>query len=224
MSYYMGFMEKKADKSFVCSFWGDTKRAFVGSVTLLIFGLAIMAMSVMTIFTPSVAYPAETMVVLPTQVSTASAQPLKSEYYLPYPGVLPDSPFYKLKAARDRIVLWLTFDMEKKAWRQIGYADKRVNAARFLLEGGKSDLAVSTVSKAEKYLGQAFVIAESQTKAGRDVKSLLLTLSKSIDKHGEILEDMTTKTSGPQRSMVEDLIKLNKLLSERTAQVLREAK
>ena len=72
---------------------------------------------------------------------------VKVEYYLPYPGILPDSPLYKIKAIRDRVQLVLTFDEVQKAERELLYADKRVGAAWALADGGKADLAVSTATK-----------------------------------------------------------------------------
>lgn len=195
------------------------KRAVVGSMAVVMFAVGVLVMSMATIFTPSPVFPA-------AEEATASATPavLKSEYYLPYPGLLPDSPFYKLKAARDKVGLWLTWDEGKKVTRELLYADKRINAAWFLAEGGKVSLGVTTATKAEKYLESAVNRAEKLSRGGQDVKSLLLTLQKAIPKHGEILEMLAGKTTGPERNVVEETGKLNKLLGERVAQVLLEAK
>jgi hypothetical protein len=96
------------------------------------------------------------------------------EYYLPYPGILPDSPLYKIKALRDKIDLWFTFNPVEKATKELQYADKRINAAIFLMQGGKASLGVSTATKAEKYLESAAGLAVGEEKSGKDVKSLLL--------------------------------------------------
>lgn len=98
------------------------------------------------------------------------------EYYLPYPGILPDSPFYKIKMARDWFSLRLTFDKTEKAKKELMFADKRINAAKSLFEGGKKELARSVATKAEKYLLQA-------GEHGADI-------SKAILKHNEILIEL----------------------------------
>jgi hypothetical protein len=136
-----------------------------------------------------------------------SAPESKVEYYLPYPGILPDSPIYKIKAVRDQIKLWTTLDSIKKARLQLLYADKRINAALALKEGGKQVLAVSTATKAEKYL-------ESAVKASLYNKEMLIILSKSLAKHREIL-----KTFLPP---LETALKTNELMSQRVAQALLE--
>lgn len=100
----------------------------------------------------------------------------KVEYYLPYPGILPDSPFYKIKMVRDWLSLRLTFDKKEKAQKELLFADKRINAAKSLFEGGKKELAKTVATKAEKYLQQA-------REHGADV-------SKAVLKHNEILTEL----------------------------------
>ena len=71
------------------------------------------------------------------------------EYTLPYPGILPDSPLYFLKTARDKIVSFLISDPLKKAEFNLLAADKRLNSGIFLFNKGKEKykLALSTISK-----------------------------------------------------------------------------
>jgi len=196
------------------------KRAVVGSMAVVMFAAGILVMSVATIFTPASVFTAAEEATVSAVVTFVS----KPEYYLPYPGLLPDSPFYKLKAVRDRVKLWLTFSQEKKVGLELLYADKRINAAWNLAEGGKLSLAVTTATKAEKYLESAVNRAEILSRGGQDVKSLLATFQKAIPKHGEILEVLAGKTNGSERNVLEETGKLNKLLGERVAQVLIEAK
>lgn len=131
----------------------------------------------------------------------------KVEYYLPYPGILPDSPVYKIKAMRDQIRLWITFDPIQKAKLQLLYADKRINAAKTLLEGGKPDLAISTATKAEKYLEKAV-----RTSLGN--REMLVVLAKSIAKHKEILKIF--------QPPLENALETNELMAQRVAQALLE--
>lgn len=148
----------------------------------------------------------------------------KIEYYLPYPGVLPDSPLYKVKMVRDRISMWLTFGEEKKAERELLYADKRINAAVVLSEGGKKSLGVSTATKASKYLYGSFVKLEKAAKSGKDVKSMLLKLGKASAKHAEILEKMAMETDGGDRAALVQSLALARLVSERSGQLILDRK
>ena len=155
--------------------WGSVRNAIIGCSAAVLFGIAVLLMSIYSVATPQVVHPAEPVTV-------------KVEYYLPYPGILPDSPLYKVKAARDRVMLWLGLDGGKKAKRELLYADKRIGAAAALADGGQMELAVSTATKAEKYLELAVNRVRKLSGAGKDVKSIKMVLVKAIAKHREILE------------------------------------
>lgn len=90
-----------------------------------------------------------------TDQDVVSIQDLVGDYYLPYPGILPDHPLYRVKMLRDRIRLILANTPEKKFELQLLYADKRIGAAQVLQTGGKTALAQETAFKAEGYLNQA---------------------------------------------------------------------
>lgn len=173
--------------------------AHISRFLAILLGIAIMLVSVLSI-----------------SASPKAAEPLGPVvmYYLPYPGILPDNPLYKIKAMRDQLRLWITFDPVKKAERQLLYADKRINAAKALNEGGKQALAISTATKAEKYLERSVNLTLQLLKSGTDVKSLLLTQAKSTAKHHEILV-----TFEPPLEMA---IKTNELLSQQISQALLE--
>lgn len=156
--------------------WGNVRNAIIGCSAAVLFGIAVLLMSIYSVAAPARVYPAGEVVTVRVQ------------YYLPYPGMLPDSPLYKVKAARDRVMLWLTVNEEKKAKRELLYADKRIGAAAALLDGGKPDLAITTATKAEKYLESAVNRVKTLSSQGKDVKSVEMVLEKAIAKHREILE------------------------------------
>ena len=60
---------------------------------------------------------------LPSPEATVSSSP-KINYFLAYPGILPDNPLYKLKMVRDRIWEWLTTGRLEKANLFLLYAEK----------------------------------------------------------------------------------------------------
>jgi len=202
------------DASYVCRFWGGAKKAFWGSTLLILFGLMILTMSIFALHYNVGAF----------ESSATMAGISKTEYYLPYPGILPDNVLYKFKALRDRVSLILTLKPEKKAEKELLYANKRIGAAKFLMEGGKVGLAVSTATKAEKYLESVFTRLDKLSRGGKDVKSQLLELSKAIVKHQEILDEIVGKSADIDRSVAEETLKMNKLLQQKTNQTWLEAK
>lgn len=138
------------------------------------------------------------------QEATSTATPsAKIEYQLPYPGILPDSPLYFLKAARDRIIGFLIADPLKKAEFNLLVADKRLNAGVILLNKRKNELALSTISKGENYFEQAIKEVEVAKRKGQDTKLLLERLRLAAKKHQQILENFKEKAGEDLKDRVE---------------------
>jgi hypothetical protein len=129
---------------------------------------------------------------------STSPQTIKTEegeividYYLPYPGsVLPDNPFWPVKAARDRIWLMLTTNPTRKVELKLLFADKRLGAARILFENGNPEIGLSTLSKAEKYLEEAGMQEKESRDKGYDTTELLQRLSKASLKHYQVIQEI----------------------------------
>lgn len=131
-----------------------------------------------------------------TESALQNSGQARVEYTLPYPGILPDSPLYFLKAARDRVVVFFISDPFKKAEFDLLQADKRLSAGIALFEKGKKDLSESTISKGENYFEDGIKNLKEAKKQGRDVGGLLNTMDLSAKKHLEVLSDLKKKTSG----------------------------
>lgn len=157
-----------------------------------------------------------TMAASPSPSATLSATPkLSVDYTFPYPGVLPDNALYKLKMARDRILSWFIRDDLLLAEYYLKMGDKRINAAKFLADGGKMDLAADTASKAEIYLLRSVEQAEKAKNKGADVKSFLGTLSTASLKHEEYLNDMMgSAPDGPKQALEKSIIVNNDVYSK----------
>jgi len=190
-------------ESFFRRTWGSWKIAAIASFSALVFGTAILLMSIMA--------------------AAESAQPVKIEYYLPYPGLLPDSPLYKLKMVRDWVKLRLARGDGEKGRLELLYADKRINAAVTLADGGKASLGVSTATKAEKYLEKAARRVLRRARAGEDVKSELRVLSGAAAKHEEMLENMAARTTGMEKEVIDATLATTRMIREEVDQVWREA-
>lgn len=112
-------------------------------------------------------------------------------YVMPFPGrILPDSPFWPAKALRDRVWMTVTTNPMKKAELSLLFADKRLIASYELFKINKPLLALTTLTKAEKYLEASSVIEKKERQKGLDTKSFLFTLATASLKHREIIEGM----------------------------------
>lgn len=206
----------EGENSFLRKTWGSWRIGLAACSAAMFFAMAILLMSIMAATNPARVYPHEEYL--------ASGSGTQVEYYLPYPGVLPDSPLYKVKAARDKVKLWLTFNEEKKVEYELLLADKRINAGVALIDGGKAALGVSTVTKGEKYLTSAVNRAEKLSKAGKDVKSLLGKLINASAKHEEVVVELIGKTNGSEKKVLEETFKESSFAHQKASQALLEAK
>ncbi|MFH0943277.1 MAG: DUF5667 domain-containing protein [Candidatus Beckwithbacteria bacterium] len=143
--------------------------------------------------------------------SIESSKPV--DYYLSYPGVLPDSPLYWLKMIRDRVQLILTSATLPKAEKLLLYADKRLGAGWTLVDGNKLALGVSTLTKAEKYLDQAVNLSQGlgETEPEKQFKNRLTLATK---KHLEVLNLLKEKVSDESKEVMEEMIEGLKLKVE----------
>ncbi len=152
-------------------------------------------------------------VALAQQAATPSAFEDKvdapSTYTLPYPGMLPDNPFYSVKMMRDRIVLFLISDSLKKAQFHLLQADKRLQAGMYLWneDNEKAELVISTISKGENYFEQALFLARQAKKEGRDVDPLVGDLEQAARKHTEVLGKLREEMPSPYRQEIVTLQK-----------------
>lgn len=171
------------------------KSALIAS-SLLTFAGAVLLISLIHITHPSLVFSQnqKTQIPLsPTPTATPTATPV--DYYLPYPGILPDHFLWPVKALRDYLWVKLTFNPAQKSANLLHLADKRIGAAEALITGGQIDLGTTVATKAGKYLEQALdqeAIARNQ---GINTDSLLDQLAKSSLKHQEIATSLQNRVT-----------------------------
>jgi hypothetical protein len=139
-----------------------------------------------------------------TPESSPSASPTMSptptpEYVLPYPGLLPDSPLYFLKAFRDRLIGFLIADPLKKAEFNVLQADKRLTAAVELVNRENFPLAESTISKGENYFAEAIQQTKEAQSQGFDTTSIIKKMNGSLEKHEMLLAEFSQKATGTEK-------------------------
>jgi len=133
------------------------------------------------------------------------------DYYLAYPGILPDHPLYWLKMARDKILLLLTNDPPQKFDRLLLYADKRLGAAKVLIEGNQLGLGVTTVTKAEKYLERSLKEFNKLRQAEKANPELEDRFEKALLKHAEVIEKLLEKIPDQTKPALENSLEISKL-------------
>ncbi len=162
-------------------------RKFVLSFAVFLVALAVLSVSVLQ--TASVSYALS--VPTPTPKIAIGSKVADINYSFPYPGTItPENPFWSFKAIRDRILYTFTFKPLKKAELALLFADKRLLLSKSLFENKKPDLALSTLSKGEKYLEIAATQEGLARKNGVDTKDFLNKLALSSLKHRQFIEDM----------------------------------
>lgn len=139
----------------------------------------------------------------------------KADYYLPYPGILPDHPLYWLKMFRDKIMLFLSQEPMAKFEKMLLFADKRIGAAKVLIEGGKVQLGVTTATKAEKYLEQTVSQYYQLEKIGKATPELKARLWKAASKHEEILTNLLIKAEEGVKPALEQAREKARLAAEK---------
>ena len=114
----------------------------------------------------------------------------KVNYTLPYPGLLPDNPLYKLKVIRDMIVGFFISDSIQKADYDLTLADKRTFASQMLFDTGKQSLALDTISKAQNYYEEGVEQVILAKKQGEQVSGELNKFSESVALREYMLSNM----------------------------------
>jgi len=141
--------------------------------------------------------------------------PEKIQYALPYPGVLPDHPLYFIKRVRDYILERLIVEPVRKGEFYILQGDKRLEMGIMLLASGKSVLAETTISKAEKYMEQAVMTLLSYQKDGNTIPTYIADKVRlALSKHQEVLLDMVNNAPEAQKNGLQESLSRVKLLLE----------
>lgn len=141
-----------------------------------------------------------------------------------FPGILPDHFLYPLKMIRDRIWLFLTTGPLKKAELLLVFADKRLMASQALIDKGKVDKAVSTATKAEKYLERTIAQEARARSAGKDTNALLEKLSRASLKHEEILLGFKDRVPDQAKGVIDKALVYPRRVYEQVMEVLGRAK
>lgn len=138
---------------------------------------------------------------------TASPTVTTVEYQLPYPGILPDHPLYKIKVLRDKILLLLTFNPIKKAARHLHMADKEFLMSLKLAENNNIPLAQQTAFKAEHHM--TLLVAEIENAVYYSRKEFPQDLARQAHqatlKHQELLTGIMNRAGEKDKNDFETI-------------------
>ncbi|NMB57465.1 hypothetical protein GYA19_06055 [Candidatus Beckwithbacteria bacterium] len=146
--------------------------------------------------------------------ATASAyrQNNSLAYPLPSPKILPNNPFYWGEMLQDKLRLLFTFDKQQKFVLLINYADTRLASGKILILKGEDDLGVSTITKAEKYLLQAYDLWKSELAKENLSQSLVTAFGQSFLSHQQEIEPLLQETEDKNQDALKQSLDMNKLI------------
>ncbi len=135
--------------------------------------------------------------------STASVSAGERLRQLFTPPILPDHPLYVLGMVSDRLDLWLA-SPEERFMLKLEYADVRLATSQALVERGRPGMAITTLTKAEKYIISA--AEEIQNLDESKKESARVKLLNTIKVHRGVLSSMKPSFSGPQQATIDRFI------------------
>ena len=142
---------------------------------------------------------------IPTTSLTPSPQPTTVSYELPYPGILPGSPLYSLKALRDKLMEIFISDPLKKSSFYLLQADKRLAAGLILYERGDIIVAETTISKGQNYLEKSINKMIEAKNSQHNVSDVFAKIKSSSAKQRQELERLSKKAKGYIKNIAADL-------------------
>lgn len=146
------------------------------------------------------------------EISTSSAVSSDVNYFLAYPGILPDNPFHFLKASRDKFVSLLINDNRKRAEFNLLTSDKRMFAGQILIEKDKAELGLVTISKSNNYFHNAISAAEKARKQKIEMLDVYDNMNLSIQKHIELMHKYERHLSKDQKTLYDlELKRMNEM-------------
>ena len=132
------------------------------------------------------------------------------DYDLPFSGMLPDSPFYIIKKARDHVHIFFTRDHIKKSELLLQVADKKIVMAQELAEKEKWDLVVETIKDSQTDTEQMIPSMETGQKIGTSASPELISLAQtSNEKHEEIMKQLLGNAPETNQEDIKDCIRQN---------------
>ncbi|QQS39173.1 hypothetical protein IPM62_00975 [Candidatus Woesebacteria bacterium] len=154
------------------------------------FAIAFAILMISVLRTASVKYEFAGIVNGSTDIKVLGDNTTQVNYDLAYPGkVLPDSPLWPVKAARDKIWLATTTNTSREAELLLLFADKRLGASKIFFENNEPERGLVTLQKAEAYLMDASNKERENSSRGMNTSEFLGHIALASLKHRQIIEE-----------------------------------
>lgn len=138
----------------------------------------------------------------------AQEQNVIIQYDLLFPGILPDSPFYKLKVLRNKLSMFFISDPLKRVDYYLLQADKGILATAMLIDKNKVKLAEETALKAENNMTLiTFELKRVSEKPSNELFNKLKTASK---KHQEVLGTLINRVPSENKKIFTTVLNFSK--------------
>lgn len=124
----------------------------------------------------------------------------KSEYVLPFPGLLPDHPLYFLKNFRDFLLDKLIVDPIRRSEFYLLQADKKLAMTIVFIEKGNIVRAEDVLAKSGKHMEQSIGGLLTLKSQGKEVPGYVVDrITNALVKHEEVLTELLQKVQGNQK-------------------------
>lgn len=151
------------------------------------------------------------------------AESVDIKYNFAYPGkVLPDSPFWFLKALRDKVWLSVTTNSSREAELKLLFADKRMAMSKILFEREKYEVGYSILTKAEKYLEEASDQEKKNRESGVDTTEFLRSLALASLKHRQVIDEILIIAPEDAKPGIIETKRYSKIVYEKAKHALQE--
>jgi hypothetical protein len=150
---------------------------------------------------------------------------------LPDPGITPDSMFYGLEKAFEKVQLTLARDEVSKARLRLELANERIAEGKSMVEKGKPEYLPDLVEEYEENLGKSQELAEAARAKGKQTFVVDELVAQATSVHVEVLEDVLEKVpeqakpaiekaiTSSARGQEESLVRLGEVVPERSAEL-----
>lgn len=141
--------------------------------------------------------------------------------------ILPDHSLYPLLMAVDRLRLELS-DSEKKVYLLVSYGNRRLFYSKKLLEKGNQTLALTTLSKATKYINQALtenivLLEKSSVNKKQEYQILAFFVLENFENHTNFIKDHKGQFSDEEKAVIDSLSVESSSLAEKLRSLVNQS-
>ena len=134
-----------------------------------------------------------------SKVQAAIISPTPIDYHLPYPGLIPDHPLYRIKKIRDWLLVNLTRNELRKIELHLIFADKKLVMGDVLFKKRNTKLSIETFFEAETELSSAVSQLSLYSESQIPPTGLADKLELSVQKHEEVINSVLSEVTDLQQ-------------------------